>query len=83
MTSLKKFHDQVAPIPFSEIKKTIEEDFNLKLEHIFESVDPNPLAAASIAQVHSSAKLKSGEDVVLKKFKDQVLLKPYRMTFLS
>jgi ubiquinone biosynthesis protein len=61
----KKFHDQVAPIPFEEVQKILEEDFGKRPEKVFAVIDPNPLAAASIAQVHS-AKLVSGEDVVLK-----------------
>lgn len=55
----------MAPVPFEEIQKIIEEDFGKPLAEIFAFVDPIPLAAASIAQVHS-AKLKSGEDVVIK-----------------
>jgi ubiquinone biosynthesis protein len=59
-----KFHDQVTPVPFEDVKKTLEEDFP-NLKDIFVSIDPTPLAAASIAQVHQ-AKLKTGEDVVIK-----------------
>jgi ubiquinone biosynthesis protein len=61
----KKFHDQVTPISFEEIKRVLEEDFQRDLESIFAFIEPAPLAAASIAQVHL-AKLKSGEDVVIK-----------------
>ena len=61
----KKFHDQVAPVSFEQIRRVLEEDFGNRLENIFITVDPTPLAAASIAQVHL-AKLKTGEDVVVK-----------------
>ncbi|MDZ4676903.1 MAG: lipopolysaccharide core heptose(II) kinase RfaY [Oligoflexia bacterium] len=61
----KKFHDQVAAVPFEEIRKIIEEDFGKQPEKVFAVIDPNPLAAASIAQVHS-AKLVTGENVVIK-----------------
>ena len=65
MEEFKKFHDQVAAVPFEAIKKVLEVDFGSRFDSIFQSIDPAPLAAASIAQVHL-AKLKSGEDVVLK-----------------
>jgi ubiquinone biosynthesis protein len=55
----------VAPIKFEDIQKVIEEDFAKPINEIFSFVDPVPLAAASIAQVHA-AKLKTGEDVVIK-----------------
>ncbi|MCC6276746.1 MAG: AarF/ABC1/UbiB kinase family protein [Oligoflexia bacterium] len=61
----KKFHDQVATVPFSEIKKTIDQEFEGKTETIFSFIDPTPLAAASIAQVHS-AQMRTGEAVVIK-----------------
>lgn len=61
----KKFHDQVAPIPFEEIKVVLEEELGARLDEIFEFIDPNALAAASIAQVHA-AKLRTGENVVIK-----------------
>ena len=55
----------MAPVPFEQIRRVLEGDFGSRLENIFSVVDPTPLAAASIAQVHF-AKLKSGEDVVIK-----------------
>lgn len=60
-----KLQDQVATIPFEAIKKQIESELNQKIEDVFESFDKEPLAAASIAQVHS-AKLKNGQSVAVK-----------------
>ncbi len=61
----KRCRDQVPAEPFDAVKLTIEQDLGCRLEDIFEYVDTEPLAAASIAQVHA-ARLRTGEDVVIK-----------------
>jgi len=60
-----KLQDQVAPIPFSAIKQQVEKELGKSIEEIFSHFDETPLAAASIAQVHS-ATLKSGQVVAVK-----------------
>lgn len=62
---LAKLQDQVAPLPFAEIRTVIEEELNRPLSEVFASIDETPLGSASIAQVHR-AKLLAGEDVVVK-----------------
>jgi aarF domain-containing kinase len=57
--------DQTSPIPFRTISKIIEEDLGKPLAEVYSHIDPEPLASASIAQVHA-ATLLSGEDVVVK-----------------
>src|SRR5438270_1704089 len=59
---LGKLVDQVPPVPFVEIQRAIEEDLPADT---FARIDPEPLATASIAQIHS-ALLKSGRDVIVK-----------------
>lgn len=61
----RKLHDQVGGVPFPEIERILSAHFGAKLEDIFASFDPVPLAAASIAQVHR-ARLKDGTMVVVK-----------------
>ncbi len=61
---LKKLHDNVAPVPFEEIKKQLHSRFP-NLDEIFLSIDEKPMATASIAQVHA-ARLRRGGDVVIK-----------------
>jgi predicted unusual protein kinase regulating ubiquinone biosynthesis (AarF/ABC1/UbiB family) len=57
--------DRTKPLPFSTMKRILEEEFGSELTNIFKEIDSNPLASASIAQVHA-AKLVTGEDVVIK-----------------
>ncbi|MZR64048.1 AarF/ABC1/UbiB kinase family protein [Alcanivorax sp. DP30] len=57
--------DRTPALPFHYIRQTIEQELGQPLEQLYQSVDPKPLASASIAQVHS-AKLKNGQDVVIK-----------------
>jgi ubiquinone biosynthesis protein len=59
---LDKLVDEVPPVPFAELEPVIREDLG---EGVFASIDPEPLAAASIAQIHP-ALLASGREVVLK-----------------
>jgi ubiquinone biosynthesis protein len=65
VAEFKKCRDQVPAEPFDVVRATIEADLGHPLEEIFEHIDEVPLAAASIAQVHA-AKLRTGEDVVVK-----------------
>lgn len=61
----KKFHDDVPPFPFDQVREVIEQEIGRTVEDIFESFDQVPLAAASIGQVHSAI-LKSGVRVAVK-----------------
>ncbi len=62
---LSKLQDKVPPFPFSQIKEIFEEDFKQTLEESFKWVDEEPLASASVAQVHRATTF-DGEEVVLK-----------------
>lgn len=57
--------DQTSSIPFRTIKKIISEDLKQPTNHVFSYIDQQPLASASIAQVHA-ATLVTGEKVVIK-----------------
>ncbi len=62
---LSKLQDRVPPVPTDGIRTVIEESFGRPVEALFKSFDDEPLAAASIGQVHA-AELLSGEMVVVK-----------------
>jgi len=57
--------DQVPAEPFALVRKVVETDLGQPLDVLFRSFDVDPLAAASIAQVHAAV-LHSGEEVVVK-----------------
>ena len=50
--NLLSLQDSLPPVPFAAIRKQIEDSFERPLEDIFAEVDPEPVGAASIAQVH-------------------------------
>lgn len=57
--------DQVPAVAFDRIRDVVERELYAPLENVFAEFDPEPIAAASIAQVHA-ARLATGEDVVVK-----------------
>ena len=60
-----KLQDSVPPVPFEEIQAIIERELKQPLHDVFDHFNPQSMAAASVAQVHS-AYLKSGEKVAVK-----------------
>ena len=65
VTELAKLRDRVPSVPAAAIRRVIEHEFGQPVEAIFARFDDEPLAAASIGQVHT-ARLFSGEEVVVK-----------------
>ncbi len=62
---LSRFHDRVPARPFSALRASVERDMKRSVEEVFESVTSEPIAAASLAQVHR-VKLADGRDAVIK-----------------
>lgn len=62
---LEKLQDRVPPFPGAEARAIIERAYGQPIDDAFTQFDETPLAAATIAQVHT-AQLRSGEDVVVK-----------------
>src|SRR5690606_21991633 len=65
IAALERMQDDVAPIPFDEVRTTIEEALGARLNKLFASFDPEPLGCASLAQVHR-ATLRDGYPVAVK-----------------
>jgi ubiquinone biosynthesis protein len=65
ITALSRLQDRVMPVPAKEIVAIIERELGTNLDALFQSFDRNPLATASIAQVHR-ATLHDGTLVVVK-----------------
>jgi predicted unusual protein kinase regulating ubiquinone biosynthesis (AarF/ABC1/UbiB family) len=62
---LSKLQDRVPAKPFSVVKRTLERELGGELDELFASISQEPLAAASLAQVHEAC-LRSGERVAVK-----------------
>ena len=62
---LAKLQDAVPPFPAEEAIAIIEGAYDESVESVFARFDTEPLAAASIAQVHT-ARLKAGTEVIVK-----------------
>jgi len=61
----KKCRDQVPAEPFESVIRTLEESLGKPYSEVFSHIEEQPIAAASIAQVHA-AKLLDGQTVVVK-----------------
>jgi ubiquinone biosynthesis protein len=62
---LNQLQDNVPPFASDTFCQMVEAALNGKIDDIFSQFDKNPLASASVAQVHA-AQLKTGKEVVVK-----------------
>lgn len=65
INQMKQLRDNVSPLPFSKVRSDVENSLGQKITDVFEFVEEQPIGTASIGLVYK-AKLKSGEDVVIK-----------------
>ncbi len=62
---LASLQDRVPPLSEAEVVQVMEEELGVPWEDVFESIEPEPLAAGTIGQVHR-ARLEGGDRVVVK-----------------
>ena len=62
---LEHLQDDVPPMDFEQVEKTIEEELGARIGKLFESFEEKPLGSASLGQVHA-ALLRDGRSVVVK-----------------
>ncbi|MCF3649946.1 ABC1 kinase family protein [Synoicihabitans lomoniglobus] len=63
--ALARLQDKVKPFPFEEVEAAVTEELGVRLSKAFARFDEEPLAAASLGQVHAAA-LRDGREVVVK-----------------
>jgi ubiquinone biosynthesis protein len=64
-TALSRLQDEVEPFPYPEVAELVAHELGSDIRHLFADFDPEPLAAASLGQVHR-ATLRSGREVAVK-----------------
>jgi predicted unusual protein kinase regulating ubiquinone biosynthesis (AarF/ABC1/UbiB family) len=65
VSTLSGLHDHVPPRPFAAIRERVERELGRPLDAVFAEFDPEPLASASLAQVHA-ARLLDGRRCAVK-----------------
>jgi ubiquinone biosynthesis protein len=63
--ALARLQDDVEPVPYEEIREVIEEDLGARVSNVFASFDEEPIASASLGQVHHAV-LRDGREVAVK-----------------
>lgn len=74
VAELAALQDRVPPFPFAQVRATIRSALGRELEDCFGEFDPEPVAAASVAQVHR-ATLPDGTVVAVKVRRPDILEK--------
>jgi ubiquinone biosynthesis protein len=65
IAELARLQDTVPPEPWEPVRAQLEAELGAPVEEVFATLDPEPIAAASLAQVHA-ATLPDGAEVVVK-----------------
>jgi len=65
VAELRQLQDNVSPVPIEEVERVVREELGLTIEQAFVEFDEQPVAAASIGQVHR-ATLPNEAHVVVK-----------------
>jgi ubiquinone biosynthesis protein len=65
LEALSRLQDDVEPVPLAEIQQTIEDELKVRVSKAFLTFEEEPLACASLGQVHR-ATLRDGRPVAVK-----------------
>ena len=65
LKALGRLHDRVKPFPYADVEQIVMTELGTRISKLFSRFDAEPLAAASLGQVHAAA-LRDGRQVVVK-----------------
>jgi predicted unusual protein kinase regulating ubiquinone biosynthesis (AarF/ABC1/UbiB family) len=65
LEALSRLQDDVAPFSFKEVEEIVTEELGIRISKAFEHFEAEPMAAASLGQVHR-ATMRDGREVVVK-----------------
>ena len=65
LRALARLQDDVKPIPYEEVERIVGDELGVRISKAFSRFETEPLAAASLGQVHAAA-LRDGREVVVK-----------------
>ena len=65
LKALARLQDKVKPFPYEEVEKIVESELGVRISKAFSRFDQEPIAGASLGQVHTAA-LRDGFEVVVK-----------------
>ena len=65
LEALARLQDNVAPFPFEEVEQIVSSELGARISKLFITFETEPMAAASLAQVHR-ATMRDGREVVVK-----------------
>src|SRR6185436_14991080 len=65
LKALARLQDKVKPFPYEQVQQIVESELGARISKAFSRFDPEPIAGASLGQVHAAA-LHDGREVVVK-----------------